>query len=425
MEHPRAPEQRAAAPAQAPAAQGVESLRRREGPARIPGAARDPAQPPGRHGERPDPEKIGIALRRVKAEQAAAGGNNGGKAVPALRPREGGVRQQRRHEAVRTEFRQSCRRKDIMRPERPLPREDPRGQQINGRNDPPSDAADQAVPRRKNIVEEIPRNPRRVAESRPPEGGKLPAHIPLRKPHHFETPPRGKLSAFKAQPLRHRPEDLRMDFPRGARRAVFRARDRLPPEPAHGVGRALAAGGEIAGAVLVDIPPAARAAAVFDQPLRDRRGHVQVHGEVRPGQTQPAVLEILQPGDEAVPPVPRQLRHLVDHVGRGVAVGQDQQAGAVGLPPFPAEARVAVHGEKGGGRVGVHVRRVAAELAVQVHPHRRGIRLLIMGELDPPERDAPRPQGLFQQGDLRGLAAAVEALQQDQPAAHGVSSRAA
>ena len=84
-------------------------------------------------------------------------------------------------------------------------------------------------------------------------------------------------------------------------------------------------------------------------------GHIQIEHQVRLGQTQLAELKLIQPPEEGVPFLRRQLRRLVDGVGGGVPVAEHQSPLLVPIPPILPVGGVAVYGEKRGGSVGIHV----------------------------------------------------------------------
>ena len=64
----------------------------------------------------------------------------------------------------------------------------------------------------------------------------------------------------------------------------------------------------------------------LDQRLRDLRLHIQIDHRVGAGQLQFAILKIRKPFDEPIPFFLGQLAHLVDDIGGGIAVGDQNDA---------------------------------------------------------------------------------------------------
>ena len=73
-------------------------------------------------------------------------------------------------------------------------------------------------------------------------------------------------------------------------------------------------------------------------------------------------LKIKQPAEKILPLLRWQLGALVHRVGGGIAVGNDDAAILVKTAPVFFVAGVAVHRVKAGGRIGVYIVRVLAEL---------------------------------------------------------------
>ena len=113
----------------------------------------------------------------------------------------------------------------------------------------------------------------------------------------------------------------------------------------------------------------------------------------------------------------------MDGVRRGVAVGDDDAARLIEAAPFGLVAGVPVYGVEAGRGVGVDVVGPAAELAGEVHLYQRaGIALVVReGDLHHPAA-APGQMG-GQKLCLRGLAGAVQTLEDEKLAlAHSALS---
>ena len=184
-----------------------------------------------------------------------------------------------------------------------------------------------------------------------------------------------------------------------------------------------AAGGQIGGVQLVDVrlgicgglPGAEQLHRLF-------RGHVQIDHQIRPGQAQLVVLELVQPAEKGLPLLRGTLGPLMDGVGGGVAVGQDEPAVLIVLAPHLAPGGVAVHSVEGGGGIGAYVLGVGAELPAQVHADEGGGGLVILGEHQPPIAPPHAVQPVTQLFELGGLARAVGALEHDKLAVHAYAS---
>ena len=160
-----------------------------------------------------------------------------------------------------------------------------------------------------------------------------------------------------------------------------------------------------------------------EQALRDFQRHVQINYGVRRGKPQFIILKIANPIQIGIPLRTGKLCHLVHHVRGGIPVGDDQAAACVVTAPVAHIACKAVHRVEGAGREGVDLLRMRAELAAEIHLHQRGGLLLIIWKRHPFQSHADLRERLAQQSGLRGLSAAVKALDHNQPAAHGCSSR--
>ena len=136
-------------------------------------------------------------------------------------------------------------------------------------------------------------------------------------------------------------------------------------------------------------------------------GHVQIEHQIGPGEPQLGVLKVIQPAEKLLPLVGRQLAGLVDGVGSAVPVGEDQSAPLIITPPHLFPGGVAVHREKGGGGIGVHVGGVGAELPAQIHPDEGGGGLAVLRKDQTLEGTALLLHPLTQTGKLGGLARAI------------------
>ena len=148
----------------------------------------------------------------------------------------------------------------------------------------------------------------------------------------------------------------------------------------------------------------------------------QKQHQIRSGQPQLVIFVVLQPCQIAVPLFRRQLAHLVDGVGGGIAAGEHPFAAAVVLLPVQFVIGVAVCGIEAGGGIGVHAAGGAGEVALKIHPDQRCRGLVVHGKADGFHGLSLAPQQLLQFLKLGGLSAAVQSVQHDEfPLIHGVS----
>ena len=75
-------------------------------------------------------------------------------------------------------------------------------------------------------------------------------------------------------------------------------------------------------------------------------GHIQIKHQVGPGQAQLGMLKIVQPAQKIRAFFGGALGPLMDGVGGGVSVGEDQSALLIVVPPVLLEGCVAVDGVK-------------------------------------------------------------------------------
>ena len=154
------------------------------------------------------------------------------------------------------------------------------------------------------------------------------------------------------------------------------------------------------------------------QPLADGGVRLQVDDAVRHRDADFIIFKVEQPIQKSGPLLPWQFGALVHRVAGGVAVGDDDAALAVKTAPAGLVAGVAVHRIKGGSGIGVHVARVAAEFAAQIHldEGRRIAGIVWKGNL---LYSSPlRVQRIGQAGRLGGFAASVQAFDHNQSAVH-------
>ena len=107
-----------------------------------------------------------------------------------------------------------------------------------------------------------------------------------------------------------------------------------------------------------------------DQPLCRTRLHVEEEYGVGDGQSEFVELEVIEPVEKgiALRRIP-DLHGLMHHVRCGIAVGEDDRPRRIVLSPLHPIGGVAVNGKEGRGGVWIHLVRLCAEVAAQVHPH--------------------------------------------------------
>ena len=154
------------------------------------------------------------------------------------------------------------------------------------------------------------------------------------------------------------------------------------------------------------------------EPLRQFRGHIQIHHQRGLWQPQPAVFQVKEPVHKGLLLLRGQLGGLMDRVGGGVAVGQNQLSRLIVLPPVLPVGGKAVHREEHRGGVGVHVSRLLAQGALQIQFGRFGKGIAIAGKIDDAKIHALPGQTLAQQLDLGGFPGAVGTLEYDQFSLH-------
>ena len=116
---------------------------------------------------------------------------------------------------------------------------------------------------------------------------------------------------------------------------------------------------EIFGVVLMYVAAGAvLLAAVGHAPLAGREVDVEEDDEVRLGQAELDVFEVVEPVEEGRLPLRRQLRALVDGVRGRVPVGENHAAPLIILPPVGHIRGVTVDGVKDARRAGVDVLRL-------------------------------------------------------------------
>ena len=70
----------------------------------------------------------------------------------------------------------------------------------------------------------------------------------------------------------------------------------------------------------------------------------------------------------------------MDGIGSGVTVGEDKSPILINFAPVLPIRGKAIHRIEGGGRIGVHVPRTAAELPGQIHAYKGAAVLIISGK---------------------------------------------
>ena len=108
--------------------------------------------------------------------------------------------------------------------------------------------------------------------------------------------------------------------------------------------------------------------------------HIQIDHQIGLGKAHLAVFQIGQPLEIRRQLLITELGALMDGVGSGVTVGNDQTAVFIGLSPVLPEGGKAVHRVKGGGGVGVHIVGMGAELPGEVHADQCAALLVIAGK---------------------------------------------
>ena len=212
-----------------------------------------------------------------------------------------------------------------------------------------------------------------------------------------------------------------MDVLNTADPAVPVAADALPAAPVHHTGGALPAGAEISLVLLMDVGmgmggllPAAH------HLLGQLRGEIQVQHSIRSRQTQLLILEVKEPVHKGLLLLRRKLGGLVNGVGGGIAVGDEQTALLIVAAPVLFIGGVAVHGVEGRSGIGIDIAGLLAEGSAQIEPHQRRGFLLIPGEGQLAVGNAPPGQLLTQQLRLRSLAGTVGPLKYDELSLHGM-----
>ena len=150
------------------------------------------------------------------------------------------------------------------------------------------------------------------------------------------------------------------------------------------------------------------------QLLADGRVYVQVDDQIRGGNAQQGILKMEKPLQKGVPLLLRKLAALVDGVGGGVPIRHQNAPLGIEASPILLKGGEPVHREEGGGGVGIHIPGVLAELPPQVHFDQGGGIGRIVGEGNLPHLLSPGCQILHQLPRLGALAAAVQALNNNQ-----------
>ena len=130
------------------------------------------------------------------------------------------------------------------------------------------------------------------------------------------------------------------------------------------------------------------------------------------------MLKVVQPPEELPPLLRGAFHRLVDRVGGGIAVGEDQAAPLIVRPPHLFVGGIPVHRVKGGGGVGVDVLRVGSELPIEIHADQGGGGLAVLGKDQLLKFPSRLSDPLTQLLKLGGLAGAVRSLKDDQRSGH-------
>ena len=197
----------------------------------------------------------------------------------------------------------------------------------------------------------------------------------------------------------------------------FALPDALDHRPAGVFGRGLAgaaAGGKVLPMLLMDVwlgvgilLPAAH------HLFREVRGNVQIEGQVRAGQPQLVIFKVIQPLQKCLLGFRRLLAGLMDGVGCGVAVGNDESAIFIPVTPHLFIGCIAVYSVESGCGVSVDIGRAGTEFTSQIHPDQCRAGLCVLREYQLLKFMAFLFQTLRQQAELGGLAGTVGAFDND------------
>ena len=167
--------------------------------------------------------------------------------------------------------------------------------------------------------------------------------------------------------------------------------------------------GEIVRVALVDILLLliAVVAAVEQLLIHARRG-LQIEHAVRRGDAEKVIFKVEQPVKVPLPLRLRELRALVDGVGGGISVGNDDAAVFIEFAPVFLERSIAIHCKESGRGIGIHVAGIRAEVAREIHFDERGGIGVIVRKGDLTHVLPLLTQTFKEQLRLRGLAAAVK-----------------
>ena len=171
--------------------------------------------------------------------------------------------------------------------------------------------------------------------------------------------------------------------------------------------------GQEALVLFVDIAglAAGLACPVRHEPFRDGQGNVEQEDLIRDRQAHFMELKVFQPGQIGLALVRVvNLNHLIEHITRRIAVGNDDAALFIKSLPLHLIRCEAVDGKKGRRRIGIDGVGIAAEIAAQVHLDQGAGIAVIVGIADGFHVIAVALQVFRQQPGLRRLAAAVAAF---------------
>ena len=142
--------------------------------------------------------------------------------------------------------------------------------------------------------------------------------------------------------------------------------------------------------------------------------HIQIDHQIRLRQAHLSKFKIHKPVEEGRQLLIRELASLMDGIRGGIAVRENEPAVFINPAPIVPIGGKAIHREKSRSRVSVHIPWLFPEGAAEVETDQRAALLLIARKYDVIIRNFVSFHSLAQEAVLRGLAAAVNALQNDQ-----------
>ena len=145
-----------------------------------------------------------------------------------------------------------------------------------------------------------------------------------------------------------------------------------------------------------------------EQALCRARLHVEEEYGVGHRQSKFVELEVIEPVEKgiALGCIP-DLHRLMHHVRCGIAVSKDDCPSLIVLPPLHPIGGVAINRKEGRGGVWIHLVRLRAEVAAQIHPHRHRRIRLVVRKGNGPHAMPLAYETLCEEARLRFLARAV------------------